>query len=449
MTASGKVTEDLADWLCSTRYDDLPLEVRGKALDVVFDSVGCMVACSVLPEVRHIVEFIKELGGEGHSTIIGQRGRVPVVSAAMANGAMAHGAEADPVHLTSAGGHVAAGLVPSALSVGQWIGASGRDILRAVVLGYEVGGRLMTIFYRERDYVTRRFYHTAVAGALSSAVTAALLLGLDRRGMQVALGLAAYQAAGPDNMTKDPGHMGKTFQVATANRNGATAALLARKGCHVPLDILDGPLSLFDAFLETPEAGAEMIKDLARYYAITDVMHKRYPVGSPNQTYLQGIFRLLHEHRIGADEIHEVEIQIPKRGVHRIPSTRHAAISGEMVCAMALVQGKLDFYQLHDEATVASPQVQRMRDRVRFVGREDWKGMEQGRHAIVSLTTTKGQKLEEEIWHEPMTQQELNDKFYSLVTPRLGEEKTRRVERLLKGLEGTESIRPLMEKLEG
>jgi len=408
-----------------------------------------MVACSVLPEVRNIVEFIKELGGEAHCTIIGQGGRVPVVSAAMANGAMAHGAEADPVHLTSAGGHVAAGPVPSALSVGQWVEASGRDILRAVVLGYEVGGRLMTIFYRERDYVTRRFYHTSVAGALSSAVTAALLLGLDRRGMQVALGLAAYQAAGPDNMTKDPGHMGKTFQVAAANRNGTTAALLARKGCHVPLDILDGPLSLFDAFLETPEAGAEMMKDLGRYYAITDVMHKRYPAGSPNQTYLQGIFRLLHEHRIGPEEIHEVEIQIPKRGVHRIPSTRHAAISGEMVCAMALVQGKLDFYQLHDEATVASPQVQRMRDRVRFVGREDWKGMEQGRHAIVSLTTTKGQKLEEEIWHEPMTQQELKDKFYSLVTPRLGEEKARRVESLLKGLEGAESIKPLMEELEG
>jgi 2-methylcitrate dehydratase PrpD len=448
MIASGKVTESLAEWLCSTSYDDLPLEARGKALDVVFDSVGGMVACSVLPEVRSIVEFIKELGGEAQSTIIGQRGRVPVVSAAMANGAMAHGSEVDPVHLTSVGGHVAAGPVPSALSVGQWVEASGRDILRAVVLGYDVGGRLMTIFYRERDYLTRRFYHTAVAGALSSAVTAALLLGLDRLGMQVALGLAAYQAAGPDNMTKDPGHMGKTFQVAAANRNGTTAALLARKGCHVPLDILDGPLSLFDAFLETPEAGAEMTKDLGRYYAITDVMHKRYPAGSPNQTYLQGIFRLLHEHRIGPEEIHEVEIQIPQRGLHRIPTTRHAAISGEMVCAMALVHGKLDFYQLHDQATVASPQVQRMRDRVHFVGREDWTGMEQGRHAIVSLTTTKGQKLEEEIWHEPMTQQELKHKFHSLVTPRLGEEKTRRVESLLKGLERAESIKPLMEELE-
>jgi hypothetical protein len=68
--------------------------------------------------------------------------------------------------------------------------------------------------------VTRRFYHTVVVGGLSSAVTAALLFGL-----------AVYQAAGPDNMTKDPGHMGKTSQVAAANRNGLTAALLAQKGC--------------------------------------------------------------------------------------------------------------------------------------------------------------------------------------------------------------------------
>src|SRR5262249_56687254 len=138
-------------------------------------------------------------------------------------------------------------------------------------LGYEVRGRLMDIFYRERDYVTRRFYHTSVAGVLRSAVSAALLLGLDRRAMQVALGLAAYQAAGPDNMTKDPGHMGKTFQVAAANRNGATAALLARNGCHVPLDILDGPLSLFDAFLENPEAGVEELKDFGLIYVITVV----------------------------------------------------------------------------------------------------------------------------------------------------------------------------------
>ncbi len=444
------VTEDLAEWLCSVRYDELPAQVRGKALDVVFDSVGCMAACSALPEVRTIVGLLEQLGGQPQCTIIGNKARSTVISAAMANGAMAHGDEVDPVHLLSSGGHVAAGTVPTALALGQWLGASGQDALRAVVLGYEVGGRLMTILYRERDYLRRRFYHTAVAGALTSAVSAASLLGLDRQAMQVALGLASYQAAGPDNMTKDPGHMGKTFQVAVANRNGVTAALLAKRGCFVPTDVLDdGPLGFFDTFLGKPEVALEMVEDLGQYYAITDVMHKRYPVGSPNQTYLQGLFSLLSKHRIQLEEIRQIEIQIPERSVHRIPSTRHASISGDVVCAMAAVHGKLDFYQLHDNTAVLDPSVQKMRQRIRFIRREDWTDLKHGLHAIVTLITAGGLALEEEVWHQPMTRKEIEEKFRSLVTPRLGKEKTRRVEKHLNELESAKSVTPLMEELEG
>jgi 2-methylcitrate dehydratase PrpD len=442
------LTDKLCEWLCSVHYDELPGKVRSKAIDVVFDSVGGMAACSALPEVRIIVEFLHELGGKPDCTIVGHKARSTVVSAAMANGAMAHGDEVDPIHLTSSGGHVAAGPVPTALTVGQWMDATGRDVLRAVALGYEIGGRLMTIFYRERDYLKRRFYHTAVAGSLSSAVTAGLLLGLNSQSMQVALGLAAYQAAGPDNMTKDPGHMGKTFQVAAANRNGVTAALLAQKGCFVPVDILDGPLGLFDAFLGKPEVAEEMVKDLARYYAIADVMHKRYPAGSPNQTYLQGLLRLLSQYRIKPEEIRRIEIQLPTRGVHRIPSTRHASISGDVVCAMAAVHGRLDFQQIHDEAVFTSPPVQKMRERIRFIGRDDWEDMEHGRHAIVTITTRGEQVLEEEVWYEPMTRQEIEEKFRSLVAPVFGVKKTRRVEKLLNELESTKSVRRLMEELE-
>ncbi len=443
------MTEELTEWLCSTRYDQLPSQVRSKTLDVVFDSVGCMVACSALPEVMTIVEFLEELDGQAQCTIIGRKGRTAVVSAAMANGGMAHGDEVDPVHLTSSGGHVAAGTVPTALTVGQWVNATGSDVLRAVALGYEVGGRLMTILYRERDYMVRRFYHTSVVGALSSAATAGVLLGLNSRSMRVAFGLAAYQAAGPDNMTKDPGHMGKTFQVAAANRNGVTAALLAQRGCFVPLDILDGPLGFFDAFLGTPEVAVEMLKDLRRYYAITDVMHKRYPVGSPNQTYLQGLFRILKHHRIQPEDIREIEIQIPKRGLHRIPSTRHASISGDVVCAMAAVHGKLDFDQLHDPDAVRNPAVQKMQERISFVGREDWKDMEHGRHALVTLMTMRGQAFQEEVWYEPMSRRDLEEKFKCLVTLRWEEGKARCVEGMLNGLESAKSIRPLMEELEG
>ena len=441
------ITETLAQWLCAQRWQDLPPNVQQKALDVVFDSVGAMIACSQLPEVIAIVKFQQRMGGSKECTMIGHAGLTSVVNAAMANGSMAHGNESDPVHLKSVGGHVASGPVPTALTVGQWVGASGAEVLRAVALGYEVGGRMMTIFYRERDYVARRFYPTAVVGTMSSAVAAGVLLKLTPPQMQVALCLAAYQAAGPDNMTKDPGHMGKTFQVGAANRNGVTAAWLAREGCHAPLDVLDGSHSFFDAYLNAPDAGAAMLNDLGGYYAITDVMHKRYPVGSPNQTYLQGLFSLMEKHALRGDDIAQIEVQIPQRGLKRIPTTRHASISALTVCAIAAAHGKLDFYKLHDPAGAMDDAALAMQQRVRFVGRDDWTALEAGRRAIVTIKTKSAAVLTEDVTHMPMTQDELFNKFNDLVNYRLGGEKCLRVASLLRGLAAASKVEPLMTEL--
>ncbi len=441
------ITESLAQWLCTQRWQDLPPHVQQKAADVVFDSVGAMIACSQLPEVKALVKFLQRMGGTPECTMIGHAGLTSVVNAAMANGGMSHGNESDPVHLKSVGGHVASGPVPTALTVGQWLGASGADMLRAVALGYEVGGRMMTIFYRERDYVARRFYPTAVVGTMSSAVAAGVLLKLTPRQMQVALCLAAYQAAGPDNMTKDPGHMGKTFQVGAANRNGVTAALLAQEGCHAPLDILDGSHSFFDAYLSAPDAGADLLQDLGSYYSITDVMHKRYPVGSPNQTYLQGVFSLMSKHTLRGDDIAEIEVQIPQRGLKRIPTTRHASISALTVCAIAAAHGKLDFYKLHDPAGAMDDAALAMQQRVRFVGRDDWTDLEAGRRAVVTIKTKTGAVFTENVQHTPMTEGELINKFKHLVNYRFGDEKSARIAGMLNHLATASSVQPLMMEL--
>ncbi|MDB5927551.1 MAG: hypothetical protein JWN13_6487 [Betaproteobacteria bacterium] len=442
-----RVTERLSEWVCSASYDRLPQEVIDKTLNVIFDSAGAMIACSGLPEVEAIIRVLEQQGGRGECTVIGHPNPSSLINAAMANGGMAHGDEVDPVHSTSVGGHVAAGPVPTALAVGESIGASGKEVIRAVTLGYELGGRLMPIFYRERDYVSRRFYHTAIAANLSSAVAAGVLLGLEPQALQVALCLATYQAAGPDNMTRDPAHMGKTFQVAAANRNGVTAALLAREGCHTPLDILDGTHGLFDAYLGKPEASSELLQGLGDRYAISDVMHKRYSAGSPNQTYLQALFRLLQQHNIAPQDIEHIEIHMPTRGVHRVPTTRHASISALKVCAIAASTGKLDFYQLHDPAGAMNAASEAMQERIQLVPRDDWRGMEHGRHAIVIIRTRGGKQYQEEVWHEPMSRAELETKFDGLVAPKFGTAKTQRLKVLLNELEQSASIRPLMKEL--
>ena len=449
MTGNAYVTEGLAQWICSASHDRLPVAVREKAVDVIYDSVGAMAACSILPEVQAIVALIELQGGRPECTVIDHRTRSSVINAVMANGGMAHGDEVDPVHATSVGGHVAAGPVPTALTVGEWLNASGQDVVRAVALGYEVGGRLMTIFYRERDYMSRRFYHTAVAANVSSAVSAGVLFGLNRQALQVAMCLAAYQAAGPDNMTRDPGHMGKTFQVAAANRNGVTAALLARQGCVAPLDILDGTHGLFDASLHQPDTGAELLQDLGRYYAITDVMHKRYAAGTPNQTYLQALFHVLQANRIVPDQIAQIEVHLPRRSVIRVPTTRHASIAAVKVCAIAAATGHLDFHQLHGPADAVEAVIASMQPRITFVGRDDWTGMDQGRHAIVIIRTREGRTFEEDVWHQPMTRAELEHKFRALVGPTFGAARTAKLHKLLSDVETAASIRPLMQALHG
>lgn len=441
------VTECLTQWLHSKRYEDLPAQAREKTVDVIYDSVGCMLACSTLPEVKAIVGFIEDQGGRPDCTIIGRHATTTVVNAAMAHGGMAHGDEVDPVHLASVGGHVAAGPVPAALAVGEWLNSSGKDVARAVALGYELGGRIMTIFYRQHDYVSRRFYPTSVIGCLSSAVAAGVLLGFDPRKFQVAMGLAAYQAAGPDNMMHDTTHMGKTFQVAAACRNGVTAALLAHRGAHVPLDILDGSLGLFDTYLGKPELGADLLQDLGSYYSITDVMHKRYSTGTPNQAYVQGVLTALEKNPLATEEIKEVEIQMHAPGLYTTPKTRPASIATNVISAVAVVERKLDFYRLHDPKGVVTPAVAEMQKKIRLVPRGDWQGLEHNRHAIVTITTTAGKKFEEEAWFRPMTRPELDQKFDDLVTPQIGTEKTRELRALLQSIESASSIRPLMEKL--
>ena len=88
-----------------------------------------------------------------------------------------------------------------------------------------------------------------------------------------------------------------------------------------------------------------------------------------------------------------------------------------------------------------------MQEKVHFIPREDWSSMENNRHAIVTIRTKAGKKLEEEVWTRPMTRPELEQKFDGLVTPRFNTQRACELKALLHNIESASSIRPLMEKL--
>jgi len=180
------------------------------------------------------------------STIVGHTVRASLTDAALANGTIGHGDEVDSTGQQGTG-HYAASAVPAVLTVGQYVGASGQQLVRALALGSEVAARLQSIIYQYRPDTP--FYAT-VSGALGVTVNAGLLLGLDSDQMEHAIGLAASGACGLTSHHREELHQTKSLDRGRAVMAGVLSALLAQRGFHGPKEVLTAENGFFDAFLE-------------------------------------------------------------------------------------------------------------------------------------------------------------------------------------------------------
>jgi 2-methylcitrate dehydratase PrpD len=255
-----------------------------------------MLASATLPSCQPVVALVRRLGPTGECSIVGYPVRTSVTQAALANGTIGHGDEVDSTgqHGT---GHYAATTVPTALSVGQYVDASGQAFVRALALGSEVAARLQSLL---GHYGTRSQFTASVGGALGAAVVAGLLLGLDAGKMEHALGLAASGACGLSSHHREPLHQIKSLNHGRAAEAGVLSALLAQEGCHGPPEVLTCEHGFFDAFLGLPGVGHEVVDGLGVQYLMRQIAYKRYPVGGPDQTPLYAFLHLIKSHELAA-----------------------------------------------------------------------------------------------------------------------------------------------------
>ena len=79
-------TAELCEWVCSTRYEEIPEDVRQEALRLLYDQVGGMIACSTLDSCRPVVDLVRTLGGPGECTVVGHPFRAPLLPSALDQG---------------------------------------------------------------------------------------------------------------------------------------------------------------------------------------------------------------------------------------------------------------------------------------------------------------------------------------------------------------------------
>ncbi len=240
-TAVGRI----ADHAARLRFDQLDPTSVLRARQTVLDTLGTTLGGYQTALGRRSADFAASFHVGDSATLVGDGRRSTVEGAAFANAVMSKHLGMDDSHRTA--GHVAAELVPIALALGEARRLDGRTIVTALAAGYDVFDAIQPNVKRyQRE---KGLDHKGQAGTLASAVTAAMLMGLDRDGIANALALSMDMACGTEQYVYDAGHCDtKDLLSGFAARNGLYAATLAAHGFQGPPGALDGPYGYYHAF---------------------------------------------------------------------------------------------------------------------------------------------------------------------------------------------------------
>ena len=233
---NANVTQTLAERIAALRYEQLPPDVVALGKALVLDTLGTTIAATGLGAAcAEVVEVMWRLGGPPESTIVGRVGKVAAPHAAFANGALAHALNYDAVGAET--GHTGVACFAAPLALAEAVApVSGARFITAVIAAAEVTARLSRAASRSTAGVSPRLLAGQYLSYAGAAAGAALVLGLDARGIHNALGLALMQTAGARQVVIAGDPPAKAIYGAFPAQAAVVAARLAEAGVDAAID---------------------------------------------------------------------------------------------------------------------------------------------------------------------------------------------------------------------
>ncbi|MEY9908727.1 2-methylcitrate dehydratase PrpD [Catenulispora sp. MAP12-49] len=459
------VTGRLVTWIHDLTWDDVPAAVRARAAHLLLDGLGCALVGAQLPWSRLATEAVLGVEGGGDAVVIGTGRTTTPSGAALLNSTYIQGFELDDFH-PLAPLHSASLLVPSLLATASHTGqpVSGRDLLLAAIVGFEVGPRIGTSI-GGTTMLSRGWHSGPVFGVSSAAAACAKLRGLDPAQTEDALGFAATQSAGL--MSAQYEAMGKRMQHGFAARNGFYSAALAAVG-YTGIDQVyereyGGYVAVYGEGHPTdPEA---IVRGLGEHWETTMAMVKSWAVMGGLHGAVQAAQAL--RARLGGRPIERtierVDIRVGDVVYHHgwwPPHRPLEAIGGQMNIGYATAVTLLDGTALPEQFTAArldADDVWHLLDRthVTLDRSIDELPLTERFQTHLTLTFADGSTDTETVISphgnpfDPITDDEVVAKFRSLADRVMEPERAAAIVDAVHGLEGAASIAPLVELLAG
>jgi len=296
------VADRLSEFICNLSFERVPVEVIEKVKICSLYCIGNGMASYNLPTAKAARDLIKKYEPGNAATLIGGGGKVSLMGAAFANSILFHARGVDDTHGSS---HFGTTIIPPALAVSEFIGASGREFLLSVITGYEVGAAVS----KDLTALTtpRGFRASAIFGILGVAAAVSRLLGYSVSQIRDSLGMAAAFAGGTTEQYLFGSAEGK-FQVGMAARNGIMAALLPGFGMDGAGTSIEGRAGFCKAFAGSAEKIEKIGEELGRVYEILNVTFKPYPACVYNQTPINAMQNLVKKYDVQPSAVQKIQI---------------------------------------------------------------------------------------------------------------------------------------------
>ena len=433
------ISRKLAEYIQATSFEDLSAPVVRYAKFCLFDWIGVTLGGSTEEAGTILFDTVHEMGGKDQATILGRGIKTNVLFAALVNGCFSHALDYDDTHVGSSI-HPSVCLAPAVMAVGEFMHVSGRELIAAFALGFEIATRVGAAL--GLSHYEHGWHATATVGRFGAAAGSAKLLGLNPDATVNAFGLAGTQVGG---LRQAFGTMSKPFHAGKAAMDGALAALLAKRGFESASEIFEGQFGVGNVYSDNPDF-TKLTENLGVESQILNVAFKPYAAALATHPAIEAILDIKEKENIGAKGVSDIRVDVAKPLLNVInnenPKGRlDCKFSTQHCAALAFVKGSVHQNMFTKEMAI-DPDLVMFRKKVHLKSDPEFNLFEtritvltkDGRRSTRLITTPKG------FPGNPMSFEEMKSKFKGLSYPLLPWEQGREIFHKIRKLEEVPDI---------
>ncbi len=441
------VSKQLAKFILETEYESLPEIVISRAKDAIMDWAGMAAVGYMRPSTKQVLELCTEEGGAQEVSLVGTGQKASSVWAALVNGISAHAVDMDDLHRNTSL-HPGAAVISAAMALAEKRGYSGKELIAAVVIGYDIAIRIAeSVMPSHNDH----WYITGTCGTFGAAAAAARLAGLTEEQTVYALSNAGMQSSGMYEL-----NVGRTsskqLNAGKAAMDGLLAVLLAEKNYEGPERILEGSNGFFRIFSSTAHE-KYLDLDLGKLFKITETSVKLYPSARHTHAAIDLSLRLL-DRGITAKNIELIRIKSYKRAKETVsnlvPENVEEAKHSMPYCVAATLAHGLPWLDTFAESRIDDDLIQQTMSHCTVeVDPELEQKHPEFWPVTLEVIDSRSHIIREQTDYpkgdpeNPVSETELQDKFTRLVAKMIGAKRTEELLGQLRVVDKLENVREL------